>query len=443
MKVEEIELKNTFLQGSIATAIDILNKVISMGLGIIIARSFGAEGKGAYSLIITFIGFGSLIGVAGLNFAHVYLLSSQLYSLDLITRNALFFTAVNSTIIIPITYLAYPLVGLEKSVGFGYFPFIAVMIVCLIFNAHISAILLGQERIAQLKLLSLVIPTLKLIAFIIILFHTFMDKNGISQVVMALALSTIAGTLIYLGQLFRLTKKPIAPGVNTRLMKDSVAYGIKNWVGNLVLQLTYRFDYFLVQSFVSIAQLGYYSVAVSISELLLFIPRAFSSILLPKFARYEKSFADAAAAAAIRHILALAMFLAVTLGALGRPIIHFLYGAQFSSASIPLLILLFGTLAMSIVGVIFNFFAGRGRPEIPSYILGGGFILNTGLDFVLIPRWGIIGASLASMVAYVSIAIMSLWLFWRVTSFGLSKMLILRPDDISRLWHVLRRREVL
>ncbi|GAI49571.1 unnamed protein product, partial [marine sediment metagenome] len=151
-------------------------------------------------------------------------------------------------------------------------------------------------------------------------------------------------------------------------------------------------DYFLVQSFVSMAELGYYSVAVSISELPLFIPRAFSSILLPKFARYEQSFAEAAAATAIRHILALALLLAIILGILGRFVICFLYGAQFLPAFIPLAILLLGTLAMSIVGVVFNFFAGRGHPEIPSYILGGGFILNTGLDFVLIPRWGIIGA---------------------------------------------------
>lgn len=106
-------------------------------------------------------------------------------------------------------------------------------------------------------------------------------------------------------------------------------------------------------------------IAVSISELLLFIPRAFSSILLPKFARYEKSFADAAAATAIRHILALALFLSVIIGALGRLIIHFLYGAQFSTAFIPLLILLFGILTMSIVGVIFKFLCWKRSPGDP------------------------------------------------------------------------------
>ena len=436
MKTKGAEFRSAFLQGSIATASDILTKVLSMGLGIIVARGFGAEGKGVYSLVITFIGFSSLIGSAGINFAHVYLLSGQRYSLQLIARNAFLFTVANSAIIIPIAYLVYPLVGLEKSVGFGYFPLIAAMIVCFIFNTHVNAILLAQEHIARLKILSLVIPTLKLIAFMTILLHTSTDKINFSQLVVALALPTIAGTLIYLGQLFRLVKKPIGPGVNTRLMKDSVAYGLKNWAGNLLSQLTYRFDYFLVQSFVSIAQLGYYSVAVSVSELLLFVPRAFSSILLPKFARYEQSFAEAAAAAAIRHILALALFLAINLGVLGRSIIYFLYGARFLPAYIPLLVMLFGTLAMSIVGVIFNFFAGRGRPEIPSYILGGGFILNTGLDFVLIPRWGVIGASLASMVAYISITIVSLWFFWKVTSVKLSKMLLLNREDTVRLRHL-------
>jgi len=443
MKTEEMEIKSTLLQGSVATAIDILIKIMSMGVGIIVARGFGAEGKGVYSLVIVFIGLSSLVGLAGINFAHVYLLSSRRYDLMSVVRNALFFTLVNSVLIISVAYFVWPLAGLERNVGFKCFPLVAMMIVCLIFNAHISGILLGQERITRLKLLSLGIPTLTLIAFIIILRRGFTDKNSIHYLIVALASATIAGTLVYLGQLFRLTKRPLCPSFNKQLMKHSASYGLKNWVGNLLSQLTYRFDYFLVQHFVSTVQLGYYSVAVSISELPLFIPRAFSSILLPKFARYEKLLADTTAATAIRYILSLALFLAISLGILGRFVIQFLYGAQFLPAFIPLLILLFGTLAMSIVGVIFNFFAGRGHPEIPSYILGGGFLLNTGLDFALIPRLSIIGASLSSMVTYVSIAIVSLWLFWRDSSIGLSQMLILRPDDIPRLWHVLRRREVL
>jgi len=91
MKTEEVERKKTFFQGSVATTIDILTKVMRIGIGITIARGFGPEGKGVYSLIITLIGFSSLIGSTGINFAHVYLLSSQRYSLELIIRNAFFF----------------------------------------------------------------------------------------------------------------------------------------------------------------------------------------------------------------------------------------------------------------------------------------------------------------------------------------------------------------
>ena len=443
METKEQELKNAFAQGSVASTTDILLKLLYLGSGIIVARSLGAEGKGIYSLITTFVGLGSIVGLIGINFAHVYLLSSRRYSLELIVKDALFFTAINSTIIILIAYLTYPLVGLDKIVGVEYFPFIAVMIVCFIFDAHVSAILLGQERIARLRLLSLVIPTITVIALMGILFYPRVDKDGISYLVVALALSTVAGSLVYVHQLFSLTERPIVPGVNRRLMKDSITYGLKNWAGNLFSQLTYRLDYFLVQILASTAQLGYYSVAVSISQTLLFIPGAFSSILLPKFARYEKSYASAAAATAIRHTLALSLFLAVTFAILGHLIIRFLYGAQFLPASTPLLILLPGVLAMSLAGIALNYFAGRNRPEIPSYILLGGLILNTSLDFCLIPRLGIVGASIASTIAYTSIAIVSLCLFRKDTSIGLFKMFILRPNDISRLWHILRKREVL
>lgn len=87
MKNEERELKEALLQCPIATAADILVKLANAVVGIIVARGFGAEGKGTYSLIIMFIGLASLTGSVGINFAHLYLLSSQRYSLESIARD--------------------------------------------------------------------------------------------------------------------------------------------------------------------------------------------------------------------------------------------------------------------------------------------------------------------------------------------------------------------
>jgi len=221
--------------------------------------------------------------------------------------------------------------------------------------------------------------------------------------------------------------------VKIDIIKDSLNYGIKNWVGNILYGLTNRLDFFLVAYFTSVTQVGYYSVAVSLSDLIGFIPRSFSSILLPKFSRLDNVNSEKIAGIIIRHMSFFVILLGFFFVIFGKQFINILYSEEFLPAYIPFLILILGATFMSINGVLFNFFAANGKPQIPSIILFIGLIVNTLLDLILIPKYSIIGASFASTMAYILTTIIAIIVFVKRTSMNLCDIIILKKTDFIRM----------
>src|SRR5205823_5350298 len=70
-----------------------------------------------------------------------------------------------------------------------------------------------------------------------------------------------------------------------RLLQESISFGLRAWVGTLADSLGFRVDQILLALIASEASLGFYVVAVNLSEILLYFPGAVSTALLPLAAR--------------------------------------------------------------------------------------------------------------------------------------------------------------
>ena len=91
---------------------------------------------------------------------------------------------------------------------------------------------------------------------------------------------------------------------------------------------------------------------------------------------------------------------ALGLMVLGKPLIQVIYSSAFISAYIPMLVLLPGVVLLGGAKVLTNEIAGRGFPQYNSVNAGLAMVLTLVLDLFLIPRHGIVGAALASSIAY-------------------------------------------
>ena len=94
---------------------------------------------------------------------------------------------------------------------------------------------------------------------------------------------------------------------------------------------------------------------------------------------------------------------------LGPLLIRIIYTDAFMDAYLPMLALLPGVVLLGSTRVLTNDIAGRGYPQYNSISSAVALILTVALDFLLIPRFGIMGAALASTASYTMTALIALF----------------------------------
>ena len=177
-------------------------------------------------------------------------------------------------------------------------------------------------------------------------------------------------------------------------------------------------------------QVGLYSVAVGLGEYIWQLSNAVQTILFPKVASTTTVKATQMTAHANRNTLMISFFAALGLGSLSYWIILLLYGQAYVPATMGLIWLLPGIVAFSVVKILYSDLAGRGYPEVGSYITGGAIAATIIGDFVLIPTKGLVGAAQASSVAYIISAIIAIVIYKKMTHIELSLLLLPQREDL-------------
>ena len=97
----------------------------------------------------------------------------------------------------------------------------------------------------------------------------------------------------------------------------------------------------------------------------------------------------------------------------------------------PFLVLLPGVALRSIYQVLSRYFNAVGRPNanLPSQAFSA--VLNVGLNLVLIPRYGAMGAATAGLVSYSLEALIITTAFKRHTGQGFVETLIFHREDVA------------
>ena len=129
---------------------------------------------------------------------------------------------------------------------------------------------------------------------------------------------------------------------NLRLLRESISFGVRAWIGTLADSLGFRIDQILLVIIASETALGFYVVAVNLSEILLYFPGAVSTALLPLAARSEAAPRLAQTLKAFRSAAYVTLATLLLSAALGPPLIPLVFGASFSASVTPFLLLAAG-----------------------------------------------------------------------------------------------------
>lgn len=222
---------------------------------------------------------------------------------------------------------------------------------------------------------------------------------------------TVAGALFLavLGRLASIALGPWRRVIASEPVERARWFGvlkshISSSVGVLVEFASYRVDVLFIAVFLTTTDVGLYSVALPLSELLWLLPNALAQVLLPHVAASGTAGASATATA-IRLTLGFSVVGAVGLVALASPVIGLLYGSDYLGAATALPLLALGAVILAAWKLVTADLLARGD----SSIRARGGLLAIGVLTVSVPlltqTFGLPGAAGATALAYSAAAV--------------------------------------
>ncbi len=213
--------------------------------------------------------------------------------------------------------------------------------------------------------------------------------------------------------------------------RDLFRFGLPLYPGSLTQHFSVRLDVYLIAAILPdpAAPLGYYSMAVTMAQLVSFLPSAVSSLFFPHVAGSTREDADRLVPMLSRVTFLLTAGMAVLLLPAAIVFIRLLLPA-FEESIAPLAVLLPGVVALSLTEVLSSYVAGVGSTGWTSNVKIGSLVINVVANLILIPRFGIVGAAAASLISYSASAIAFSVLAARLSHRSVAAFWIPRVSDV-------------
>ena len=420
----------TFTKNTLITFITrVLTAIFGILITIVIARTLGAGGQGIYSLAILLPSTLLIFTVFGVNVSSIFYIGKKEYHPKEVLGHNLFFSFFISifTILLGLVIIfffsnkIFP--GVEKV-----YLFLALSIIPFnIFFELVSSVLLGMQKIKKYNLFSFSQSFLFLFLIIILILGF---RFGIKAAILAQTFSFLFVGIV----LFFIAKKETG-GLVFKLSKnycrDAISYGFKNYLGGVLNFLHYRIDMFLINIFLNPIAVGIYYIAVRLAEGIWLISLSAATVLFPKVASEtdEKNLKEFTPLVC-RNVLFITFLIAILLFISSRWIVLFFYSNEFLDAVLPFQILLIGTLFTSGWRILANDISARGKPMLNNYVIGFSVILNTILNIIYIPKFGIAGAAFTTAISHFTLFLITIFFYAKISHNKIKNIVLPQKTDI-------------
>lgn len=405
------EIKKNTLESVIFRA---LATPLSIGLTVLMSYSLGTAGVGKYSLaIMTVLLFSRVLSDLG-NAATREIGDSEdrvgpVTALAL--RLCIIFAPLGILLAIALTQ-APALFGGDKSVDLGLAILAAVAIAPNIIRQTVAGILVGLSRVRLWNYLQIAPGVLAFVGFLIFVLALDMGVRG---AVLAWAIGhavTAVAALVFTSSIWLPHVRARLPkGTTLRLLRLGLAMGAVN----VIVYVNYRVEFAFLEGMRGTEDVGVYKTATQVAEMLWLVTTA---IATATWATVLHEREDRAVSIVLRSCLKGLFYMgigAVGIAVLAPTIVPIAFSEDFSDAVSPLMWLIPGILAYGPVAILAIYISVRHRR--PHYALVGpviSIVVTVGLAYVLIERYGVDGAAMATSAGYIVSALASWIMFVRV-----------------------------
>jgi len=227
-----------------------------------------------------------------------------------------------------------------------------------------------------------------------------------------------------------------------RQFNEFFRYSITALVANVIFFMVYRIDYFFVNSspVCTAADLGNYIQVSKLGQMMLVVPQIIASVVFPRTASgVDKSALNNTILVMARLLSQFYLIVFVLVAVVGNWIFVTVFGESFDKMQAPMLVMMPGIFALSVLSLLSAFFSGKGKVSVNVRGAILGLICMVVGDYLLVPRYGIIAAAAVSTLSYSVNLGYSLLQFYHDHSVRWVEFIKWKKGDYNWLFHILKR----
>ena len=391
---------------AMATAVNICTSLLTAGV-------LGPTGRGEQAALVLGPGFLGGIGSLGLHGSLIYNLKADPLSQRELFGNGILLTLFAGILAMIGGWILEPYWLSQYSTGtivFGQMLLMTTPLIVISWTLSGAAESQGWFGLVNRLYYLQSVPTLMMLG-VLALLNCLTPKTSAFVYV----LPTI-GTFIYMFLQMRRRLRPIFR-VRPDLMLRLLRYGVRLAGVDILGTLSGYIDQVIIIAFLPASMAGTYAVALSSARLLNVVQGGISAVLFPSIAAREIDMIVQSVSTAFRIATLLIAGIAAVLAVIGPPLLLLAYGAKFAPAIVPFRVLLLAMVLETGARILYQIYAGSGRPELVTFFEGASVAVLVLVMVVLVPLFGTLGAAaavLSTSLFRLSIAIGGLPLVLRV-----------------------------
>jgi O-antigen/teichoic acid export membrane protein len=393
MSLQDVLVKNALWLFSA----EIIDKLLSYFLIVVLARTLGDIGLGEYSFVFAFAGLTFLLADFGVGY---YLLRESarspqriqtLFSNILSVKLLLVLLAFGAT-------LAF-LIPIDKPAHVLWSIIILSAILSLQHLGNLfESIFQGRNRM-HLYAIPRVLERLVAFAVGIIVLLKFKNLSLFFIVLLIAYLFRFFYELIFARKIVKLR-----PRFDLPVIKEVLKAGIPLWTTGVFAFIYFRIDIVMLSLLVNDQVVGWYSAAYKLIDALNFIPYIIFVATFPSMSllfQKNRKLLKILLNRVIRSLVALASPLVIGTILLADRILLFIYGDQFTNSTIALQILIIAQAIAFITYILGTSLNAMNREKAFTLVLASLAVFNLVLNFIFIPRYSYVGASITTVMTEV------------------------------------------
>jgi O-antigen/teichoic acid export membrane protein len=365
--------------------------------GILLARALGPHGRGELTAVLLWPLVLASVGSLGVTESATYYAARTTTSSGTLIGTTLALGVAQSAVLVSIGAVLVPTVLSNHSTTTvnSALLFLTVIPFSLL-SLYLMGLLNGLQRYGWFQALRLLVIAGTATGILICRFAAALTVRTAVFVYLASNVLTLAVAVVGIAR-----SKTGELGFDRGVLRELLVYGLKSHSSNVPSMLNERVDQLVISIFLAPARLGVYVIAVTMTSVTNLIGSSVSFVALPAVARLAPG--DERTGAARRFVVFTVLVSAaftIPFILFAGPLIALLFGDAFRGATTVCRILLVAAVALSTTRAVGAILKAVNRPLDAGIAETLALLVTVVALAALLPKMGIMGAGVASLVAY-------------------------------------------